>query len=136
MKFKNVKNTNNKKVKKFLKIIFPVFSILTFWKFWQYKSVKFLQVKKQKKIMGLLVFSSFFLLGKKFLYLKVLALDKQKRGKGYGSRILEKLQKRAQKTDHNFMILLSNPTRKKAHNFYLKNGFKRVLHFFFWKRIK
>ena len=138
MKFKNVKNPNQKKVRRFVKILFPFFWIFLIWKLFPQKDRKFVQIQKtsKKKTLGLLVFSTFFFLGKKILHLELLALDKQKRGQGHGTESLEKLEERARKTGHNFIFLFSGPFRKKAHNFYRKNGFKQIFKVFFWKKVK
>ncbi|MCK5460597.1 GNAT family N-acetyltransferase [Candidatus Gracilibacteria bacterium] len=136
MKLKPLKK--KKTAIRFLKAIFPAWGLRAIWKLFhkEKQSKFFFQAEKNKKILGIMAISSVVFWGLRWLHLRFFVVDSKWRGKGVGTEMLENLEKKAQKTNHRFIFLTSKPFRNKAHRFYLKNGFKRVLWFFFWKKIK
>ena len=53
-----------------------------------------------------------------------IVVDKNYRGKGYGKRLMEKIEEWAKENNCNGIRLTSNANRKAAHLFYEKIGYK------------
>jgi len=53
-----------------------------------------------------------------------IVVDKNYRGKGYGKRLMEKIEEWAKENNCNGIRLTSNANRKEAHLFYEKIGYK------------
>lgn len=53
-----------------------------------------------------------------------IVVDKKYRGKGYGKRLMEKIEEWAKENKCNGIRLISNANRKEAHLFYDKIGYK------------
>jgi GNAT superfamily N-acetyltransferase len=60
----------------------------------------------------------------RYLVLDELVVDNNYRGKGYGTKLLEYLENQAKELNVSGIGLLSGIKREKAHEFYIKNGFK------------
>ena len=53
-----------------------------------------------------------------------IVVDKNYRGKGYGKRLMEKIEEWAKENNCNGIRLTSNTNRKEAHLFYENMGYK------------
>ena len=98
-----------------------------------------LVLKKNKQIKAAL---SFLALGAgicSLLYVRKLAVDKNERGQGIGSHLLERIKKHAKKKEHDGFFLCC--TNKKAQPFYERNRLKTLLTlggftWFWWRKRK
>lgn len=137
MKIKRIQNKDRKKVVRLMKMFFPKKNKKKLTSFVGKKRKKehVLRIEKNKKFLGMLLLSSLGILGIRFVYLKFFAVQKQKRDKGIGTEALKKLEKET-KNNHDYVFLTSDIRRKKAQNFYKKNGFKRFFGYFFIKKLK
>ncbi len=139
MKFVVPKNKRQKrKTVRFLRIIFPALGAVAAWKFFykRKKYTRFFNVQKKKNTLGFVGISTLAFLGVRVLYLRYLAVERQKQGQGAGTEILKELERKAKKEKHDFIFLTSSKHRKKTHRFYLKNGFHRIFGEIFWKKLK
>jgi len=138
VEFAPLDNRNKKKALKLLKVFFPAWRRGALWKFFhrEKEESEFLQIKKRRKFFGFLIFSTLMFLGYKFLHLRFFALREKERGQGTGTEVLKKLEQKGRHMGHNILFLFSRPEREKAHKFYFRNGFRRILWFLFWKKLK
>ncbi|NCP66850.1 GNAT family N-acetyltransferase [bacterium] len=141
MKIKPLKPKQHPQAAKIFWVLFP---FLGFWLI--FKLFKFVQgkhrfyaikhKKKSPKILGLAAFTSLMIFKRKWFYLKYLAISPEAQGKGFGRKTLNKIEAKARKQKHDYVLLFSSPWRTKAHKFYFKTGFKRLLGFIFIKPLK
>lgn len=138
MKLKVLKPRNHKKVAKIFWLLFPFMGFWFLWKFFKFvlNFGHFYEIKHKRSLFGLAAFTSLFFLNKKYFFIRYLAVSPNGRGKGVGSIVLKQLEEKAKAKKHNFVFLFSAPWRNGAHNFYLKNGFKKVFGVLFWKKLK
>ncbi|MDH3325013.1 MAG: GNAT family N-acetyltransferase [Candidatus Peregrinibacteria bacterium] len=139
MKFHPLRRKSQKKAAKTLKYFFPILGLIAAWKLYSKIKIdrsKVFEARKKKKFLGVAVFSIFAFFGQKFLRLKLLAVAPQNHKKGIGSKMIEKIEKYAKKRKRNYIFFTSHPSRKNAHNFYQHRGFKKILGFLFYKKLK
>lgn len=132
---------NKKRVRKLLRQIFPqkttaeIESIIKDNNKNPHKQSFF--IRHQQKIVGFVSFSTFAIFGKKFLlFVHSLIVDKKTRHQGIGSKVFDKIKELALQKKISNMMLLSSPSREKAHKFWKKLGFTSILSFLFYKKIK
>lgn len=131
LKFLDIKNNReyNKKVKKLYNSAFPKeerIPILLLKLLARKNKAKFYGIYDNKKFVGL-VYNVYY---KDIIFIYYLAIDKESRGQGYGSKVLEFIK---QKYSQYRIILSIEPVDKNANNyeqrikrkeFYTKNGFR------------
>lgn len=140
MPIKPIKKREQKKAAKIFWVLFP---FLGFWLLWKIFKLllglnRFYQVKAKgkPKMLGLVAFSTFLFFNRKWFYLKYLAVDEKLQGQGIGKQALAEVEAKARGQKSDYFFLMSPPWRPGAQRFYLKQGFKRLLRFIFWKRLK
>lgn len=141
MRIQRLKTKHHDRAAQVFWVLFPFLGFWLLWKLFQYMlghhQFYTLKAKKQpRKILGIAAFTSLLLFGRKLFFLQYLVFDKDVQGKGHGTETIQKLETKARNKKHDFFFLMSPPWRPRAQQFYLKNGFTRLLWFLFWKRLK
>lgn len=141
MRLKPLKPKQHPQAARVFWVLFPFFGFWLLWKLFKFLlgNHRFYALKskhKPKKILGLAAFTSLIFLKRKWFYLQYLAIDKDAQGQGLGTKTIAKIEAKARRRKHDYFFLMSPPWRQKAQQFYLKNGFTRLLWFLFWKRLK
>lgn len=133
LKFLDIKNNReyNKKVKKLYNSAFPKeerIPILLLKLLARKNKAKFYGIYDNKKFVGL-VYNVYY---KDIIFIYYLAIDKESRGQGYGSKVLEFIKQKYNK--HRIVLSIEQldknsnnyKQRIKRKNFYIKNGFKEA----------
>jgi len=142
MKISPLKPKQHQKAAHIFWVLFPFLGFWLLWRFFKFL-LNFKQFYKveapnqgQSKFLGLLAFTSFLLFKRKWFYLQYLAIDEKLQGKGLGSLALAQVEAKARGNKNDYFFLMSSPWRRNAQKFYFKQGFKRLLGFIFYKRLK
>src|SRR6056297_897294 len=100
------------------------------------KKVELFILKKENNIIGFgsLIYHNDFMHGKTGFIGEIIIEEKQ-RNKGYGSKLLKNLIKKAKEKDCKYIDLDSAIYRRNAHRFYKKHGFEKDAYHFI-KKIK
>lgn len=138
MKLRRLTSKNQTRAKFLLGIIFPFLGVWWLARyFWLKKQTTDLyEIRKQREMAGLIGVKKFSVFGFGILFLSLLAIHPKFQGQGFGRRALKKLERTSKASGFDYLLLTSAPSRKQAQKFYFRNGFKRVLGFLFWKKLR
>ena len=138
MRFRRLTPKNIPRAKFLLGVIFPFLGIWWLAQFFWLKkqTTELYEVRKKREMAGLVGTKKFSFFGIGILFLSLLAVHPKFQGKGFGKKVLKHLEKDSRKSGFDYLMLTSSPTRERAQKFYFRNGFKRLLGFVFWKKLK
>ena len=140
MKFGPLRKNREKRAVQILRRFFPIWGALAgallFLGIKNKNAAHFFEARKRRKLVGIAFFSIFGVLGYKFLHLNLFAIDPSIQRSGVGSKMIRKVENYARRRQQNYLLLTTDPSRRSSQKFYKKHGFKKILGFWFWKKIK
>lgn len=113
----------NRAEKPYQKIMpdYELFKVKDFERMQRKTKRSFLVIELNKKIAG---FAAWKIKNKKICWLSILHIDPNKQRTGLGTRLLQEIEKIAEKKNCDFSMLELFPQAHWAKNFYLKNNYK------------